>query len=51
MIAGYVPWRKSAARVWLDAAPGKFAAGKMYRFKEDEETGVRVLTRYRVVWN
>jgi hypothetical protein len=38
------------ARVWLDAAPGKFAAGKMYRFKEDEETGVRVLTRYRVVW-
>jgi hypothetical protein len=39
------------ARVWLDAAPGKFAAGKMYRLKEDEETGVRVLTRYRVVWN
>jgi hypothetical protein len=38
------------ARVWLDAAPGKFAAGKMYRFKEDEETGVRALTRYRVVW-
>lgn len=39
------------ARVWLEAAPGKFAAGKMYRFKEDENTGVRVLTRYRVVWN
>jgi len=39
------------ARVWLDAAPGRFAAGKMYRFKEDEDTGVRVLTRYRVAWN
>lgn len=39
------------ARVWLDAAPGKFAAGKMYRYKEDKDTGVRVLTRYRVVWN
>lgn len=38
------------ARVWLDAAPQKFAAGKMYRFKEDEDTGVLVLTRYRVVW-
>ncbi len=40
------------ARVWLEAAPGqwKFAAGKMYRFEEDEETGIRVLTRYRVVW-
>jgi hypothetical protein len=39
------------ARVWLDSAPGKFAAGKMYRYKEDEETGARILTRYRVVWN
>lgn len=38
------------ARVWLAAAPQKFAAGKMYRFKEDEDTGVLVLTRYRVVW-
>ena len=39
------------ARVWLDAAPGKFAAGKMYRYKEDKDTGVRVLTRHRVIWN
>jgi hypothetical protein len=38
------------ARVWLDFTPARFAAGKMYRFKEDPETGVRVLTRYRVVW-
>ena len=38
------------ARVWLDAAPGKFGGGKMYRFKEDEETGARVLTRFRIVW-
>ncbi|HSA95738.1 MAG TPA: 6-bladed beta-propeller [Acidobacteriota bacterium] len=39
------------ARVWLDAAPMKFADGKMYRFKEDSDTGIRVLTRYRVVWD
>ena len=38
------------ARAWLDFTPARFAAGKMYRFKEDPETGVRVLTRYRVVW-
>jgi hypothetical protein len=38
------------ARVWLEAFPGKFASGKMYRFEEDEETGIRVLTRYRVAW-
>lgn len=38
------------ARVWLDFTPARFAAGRMYRFKEDPETGVRVLTRYRVVW-
>jgi len=38
------------ARVWLDAAPGKFADGKMYRFKEDEESGIRSLTRFRVIW-
>ncbi len=39
------------ARFWLAAAPGKFADGKMYRFNEDEDTGIRVLTRYRVIWN
>jgi len=38
------------ARVWLEFTPARFAAGKMYRFKEDPETGVRILTRYRVVW-
>jgi hypothetical protein len=38
------------ARLWLDTAPQKFAAGKMYRFKEDKDTGVLVLIRYRVVW-
>jgi hypothetical protein len=38
------------ARVWLDFNPARFAAGKMYRYKEDKETGVRVLTRFRVVW-
>jgi hypothetical protein len=38
------------ARVWLDAPPGKFSGGKMYRFVEDEETGIRILTRFRVVW-
>jgi len=38
------------ARVWLDFNPGKFAAGRMYRYKEDPVTGVRVLTRYRIVW-
>jgi hypothetical protein len=37
-------------RVWLDFNPARFAAGKMYRYKEDPDTGVRVLTRYRVVW-
>jgi hypothetical protein len=38
------------ARVWLDFTPARFAAGKMYRFKEDTDSGVRVLTRCRVVW-
>ncbi|MGZ8949675.1 MAG: 6-bladed beta-propeller [Candidatus Aminicenantales bacterium] len=38
------------ARVWLDFTPMRFAAGKMYRYKEDPETGVRVLTRYQIVW-
>jgi hypothetical protein len=38
------------ARVWLDFNPARFAAGKMYRYKEDPDTGVRVLTRFRVIW-
>ena len=39
------------ARVWLDFTPARFAAGKMYRFKADPDTGVRVLTRYQIVWD
>jgi hypothetical protein len=38
------------ARVWLDFFPARFAAGKMYRYKEDPDTGVRALTRFRVIW-
>jgi hypothetical protein len=38
------------ARLWTDIRPGLFANGKMYRLVEDEETGVRQLKRYRVVW-
>jgi hypothetical protein len=38
------------ARVWLDIFPVLFAGGKMYRAFEDEETGLRQLKRYRVVW-
>ena len=38
------------ARVWLDIFPVLFAAGKMYRAFEDEETGLRMLKRYRVIW-
>ncbi len=38
------------ARVWLDIFPASFAAGKMYRAFEDEETGLRQLKRYRVAW-
>ena len=38
------------AKVWLGMIPQRFAAGKMYRFKEDPDTGQRVLTRYRVIW-
>jgi len=38
------------ARLWTDIRPILFANGKMYRLVEDEETGVRQLKRYRVVW-
>lgn len=38
------------ARVWLDIFPVLFAAGKMYRAFEDEETGLRQLKRYRIIW-
>ena len=37
-------------RVWTDIRPGLFANAKMYRSVEDEETGLRRLKRYRVIW-
>jgi len=37
-------------RVWTDIRPILFAYGKMYRLVEDEETGLRQLKRYRVIW-
>jgi hypothetical protein len=39
-----------ATRVWLDIFPAVFAGQKMYRASEDEETGLRQIKRYRVVW-
>jgi hypothetical protein len=38
------------ARVWLDILPTSFAGGKMYRAADDEETGLRQIKRYRIVW-
>lgn len=38
------------ARVWLDMAPVLFSTGKMYRMADDEETGLRLLKRYRIIW-
>ncbi len=38
------------ARVWLDTLPAQFANGKMYRMAEDEEKGLRLLKRYRIIW-
>lgn len=37
-------------RLWTDIRPGLFANGRIYRLVEDEETGLRQLKRYRVVW-
>jgi hypothetical protein len=37
-------------RVWTDIRPILFANGKMYRLVEDEETGLRQLKRYRIIW-
>jgi len=39
------------ATVWPELTPGLFANGKMYRMAEDEQTGMRLLKRYRVVWS
>jgi hypothetical protein len=38
------------SRVWLDIFPAVFAGQKMYRAAEDEETGLRQIKRYRIVW-
>jgi hypothetical protein len=38
------------AKIWLDERPYLFAKGKMYRMETDEETGFRILKRYRVIW-
>lgn len=38
------------ARAWLDITPFLFANGKMYRLAEDEESGLRLLKRYRIIW-
>jgi hypothetical protein len=39
------------AKVWSDVKPEIFMNGKMYRFHTDEETGYRLVKRYRVVWS
>ena len=39
------------AKVWVDVRPNIFMNGKMYRFHTDEETGYRIVKRYRVVWS
>ncbi len=38
------------ARVWSDISPGLFANGKLYSYHRDEETDLRTLKRYRVIW-
>lgn len=39
------------AKVWIDVKPEIFINGKMYRMHNDEETGYRMIRRYRVVWD
>ena len=39
------------AKVWVDVRPDIFMNGKMYCFHTDEETGYRLVKRYRVVWS
>ncbi len=38
------------ARVWLAVIPSVFAGGKMYLIDENEESGLRQVKRYRVIW-
>ncbi len=37
-------------RVWSDLEPAVILKGKMYRIHTDEETGLRYLKRYRMIW-
>lgn len=37
-------------RIWSDFRLGLIKDGKMYRMERDEETGHRVLKRYRIIW-
>jgi len=39
------------AKVWVDVKPDIFVNGKMYCFHTDEDTGYRLVKRYRVVWS
>jgi hypothetical protein len=39
------------AKVWVEVRPDIFVNGKMYCFHTDEETGYRLVKRYRVVWS
>ena len=40
-----------AYRVWMDKQPGIIKKGKLYRMETDEETGFRILKRYRMIWS
>jgi len=39
------------AKIWTYLKPEIFVNGKMYCFHTDEETGYRLIKRYRVVWS
>ena len=38
------------AKIWSDIRPELFVRNKMYRMETDEETGIRTVKRYRVIW-
>jgi hypothetical protein len=39
------------AKVWLDKDPTDILKDKMYLMETDEETGIRIVKRFKVVWN
>ena len=39
------------AKVWLDKDPTYILKDKMYLMETDEETGIRIVKRFKVVWN